>query len=44
MKTIIEKESWKISSFIENKNFNLDKKKILDNIPKNLINEDVETN
>jgi len=43
MKTIIEKENWKISSFIENKNFNLDKKKILDNIPKKLINEAVET-
>ena len=43
MKTIIEKENWKISSFAENKNFNLDKNKILDNIPKKLINEAVET-
>jgi diaminopropionate ammonia-lyase len=43
MKTIIEKKNWKISSFIENKNFNLDKKKILSNIPEKFIDEAIET-
>jgi diaminopropionate ammonia-lyase len=43
MKTIIEKENWKISSFIENKNFNLNKKKILNNLPEKLIDEAIES-
>tara|TARA_Y100001970_G_scaffold211116_1_gene257661 strand:+ start:980 stop:2122 length:1143 start_codon:yes stop_codon:yes gene_type:complete len=39
MKKILQKNVWSISSFIENKNYNFDKKKILIDLPEKFINE-----
>ena len=39
MKTILQKELWSISSFLENKNFLFDENKILNSLPKKDIDE-----
>tara|TARA_B100000945_G_scaffold299259_1_gene279758 strand:- start:486 stop:1628 length:1143 start_codon:yes stop_codon:yes gene_type:complete len=39
MKKILQSNLWSISSFIENKNYNFDKKKILIDLPDEFINE-----
>ncbi len=39
MKKIIQNHVWSISSFIENKNYNFDKKKILIDLPEKFIDE-----
>ena len=43
MKTIIENADWAIPSFIENKNYSFNKKKILSSLPENFIDEAVES-
>ena len=43
MKTIIQKDFWSISSFLENKNYSFDKKKILTNLPEKFINEAIKS-
>ena len=39
MKTIIQKDHLSISSFLENKNYNVNKEEILYNLPDSFINE-----
>ena len=39
MKTIKQDNIWSISSFLENKEYNFDKEKILNHLPINLIDE-----
>ena len=39
MEKIIQNELWSISSFIENKNYNFDQKKILTHLPEKFIDE-----
>ena len=43
MEKIIQNELWSISSFIENKNYNFDQKKILTHLPEKFIDEAVES-
>ena len=43
MKTIIQNNLWSISSFIENKHYNFNKKNILSNLPEKLIEEAVQS-
>jgi len=43
MKKIIQNNTWSISSFLENKNYNFDKDQILSNLPGNLIDEAIES-
>ena len=43
MKTIFKKDLWSISSFLENKNYSFDKKKILVNLPEDFIDEAIES-
>ncbi len=43
MKTIIENDIWSIQSFIENKNYNFNKKKILTNLPEVFIDEAIQS-
>ena len=43
MKTIIQKDHWSISSFLENKNYNFNKEEILTNLPALLIDEAVKS-
>ena len=39
MKSILQNDLWTISSFIENKNYNFDKKEILNNLPVEFIDD-----
>ena len=43
MKKIIQNNTWSISSFLENKNYNFDKDQILSNLPGNFIDEAIES-
>ena len=43
MKAILKKDLWSISSFLENKNYNFDKKKILINLPEDFIDEAIKS-
>ena len=43
MKTIKHDNIWSITSFLENKQYNFDKKEILNILPINLIDEAVES-
>ena len=43
MKTIIQKDIWSICSFLENDNYNFNKKNILINLPENFIDEAIES-
>ena len=43
MEKIIQNDLWSISSFIENKNYNFDQKKILTHLPEKFIDEAVES-
>jgi diaminopropionate ammonia-lyase len=43
MEKIIKNNIWSISSFIENKNYNFDQKKILTHLPEKFIDEAVDT-
>ena len=43
MKTIIQKDLWLISSFLENKYYNFNKKKILTNLPDSFIDEAIKS-
>ncbi len=43
MKKIFQNNLWSISSFIENKNYNFDKKKILIDLPEEFINEAIDS-
>jgi len=43
MKTIIQNDLWSISSFIENKQYNFNKKNVLSNLPEKLIEEAVQS-
>ena len=43
MKTILQKDIWSISSFLENKNYNFDKSKILTHLPESFIEEAIKS-
>ena len=43
MKTIIEKAKWSIPSFLKNKNYQFNKKKILTSLPEKFIDEAVQS-
>jgi diaminopropionate ammonia-lyase len=43
MKTIIENNNWLITSFLENKNYEFDKEKILNNLPEKFIDEAIQS-
>ena len=43
MKKIIQNNTWSISSFLENKNYNFDKDQILSNLPGKFIDEAIES-
>jgi diaminopropionate ammonia-lyase len=43
MKSILEKDLWSITSFLENKEYNFNKKNILTHLPENFIDEAIET-
>jgi diaminopropionate ammonia-lyase len=42
MKTILKKDLWTVTSFLENKEYNFDKNNILTQLPKKFINEAIE--
>ena len=42
MKTILQKDLWSISSFLENKRYKFDKKNILSHLPEKFIEEAIE--
>ena len=42
MKSILEKDLWSITSFLENKEYNLNKKNILTHLPEKCIDEAIE--
>ena len=43
MKSILEKDLWSITSFLENKEYNFNKKNILTHLPEKFIDEAIET-
>ena len=43
MKSILQKDLWSITSFLENKEYNFNKKKILTHLPEKFIDEAIET-
>ena len=43
MKTILKKDLWSITSFLENKNYKFDKKIILDNLPESFIDDAIKS-
>ena len=43
MKTILQKDYWSITSFVENKKYNFDKSNILTQLPEKFIDEAIET-
>jgi diaminopropionate ammonia-lyase len=43
VKTILQKDIWSISSFLENQNYNFDKNKILSNLPESFIEEAIKS-
>ena len=43
MKDIIQKDLWSISSFLENENYNFNKKEILTNLPESFIDEAIKS-
>ena len=42
MKTILQKDLWSITSFLENKEYNFNKENILTQLPKKFIDEAIE--
>ena len=44
MKVLKEHDLWSISSFVKNKKYNFDKKKILSHIPERFIDEAIKLN
>ena len=43
MKSILEKDLWSITSFLENKEYNFNKENILTQLPEKFIDEAIET-
>ena len=42
MKSILQKDLWSITSFLENKEYNFNKKNILNHLPEKFIDEAIE--